>query len=274
MKVVYKVLRILIPIAIVATVIYFLARVEQPAEKQLLNYLDNNAVAYHLQSSDEVSNILGSIDPKNKHNDLKVSLPDSSILMHYFTLNDGIISWHLTRQKTLAKVYWVFVHDQYNPNEDSLLVSEPINKIYQVKVDDEKYFVAVSSSMVAIGTNGEIIEQIGEYDFFEYAQNLSLHNDLVKGSWSKLQEYLKSVSDVFNVLDLDAKTYIFDYYKGARTIFYTLKLGDIRDICMGLSKANFNGSLPKSTVAVWQKSFADNNCLLNKHTKDIQQELF
>jgi hypothetical protein len=274
MKVLVKILKIVIPIAAIITAIYFFSGSESSERKHLLTYLDQNSVAYHTQSVNDVQFVFESIDKQKSYSNLGTNLADSSYLMQYFAMNDGIISWHSTRQKTLAKVYWIFVHDLYDPFEDSSLVAEKIDNIFEVKINNEKYFLTVSNTLVALSANSEVIQELAHFDFFDDGLSTLLRKGILKGNWGELKAYLKEITPVFSSVDFDARGYYLEYYRGEASVFYTMRFDNLQKPCIGSGKAEFNGSLPSSTVAVWQSNFDDNSCMLAKHLKGSEQKIW
>jgi hypothetical protein len=74
------------------------------------------------------------IDSQTEHLNVISQLPDSSLLKGFFTQDASVVSWHLTRQNTLSKVYWVRINEDYDIKNDTLFQVEKINNLYQISV--------------------------------------------------------------------------------------------------------------------------------------------
>lgn len=274
MKIFFRILLAIILIGAIIGGVYYYIGQSKLEKKQLLTYLNDNAVAYHILNSADVAEIIGMVDNQKKSINIVSQLPDSSLLRKIFIQHKTIVSWHLTRQNTLSKVYWVPVSEEFDLIEDTLLHPEKINKLLQLKLGSLKIFIARSNRLLAIGEKGELMDDLSQFDFLIDDSIPSLSQNSVNGSWVKLQEYLRTKSEVFSTLDIDAKSYQLDYYASEGVVFYNLLLDSTAYLCPGMGKAIFNGSLPKSTIAAWQTNFSDNNCILDKHIKPIENQLW
>jgi hypothetical protein len=274
MRIFFRVLLVIVLIAAVTGAIYYFVGQSKLEKKKVSEYLDENAVVYYDLNTQGVDKIIEMIDSQTEHLNVISQLPDSSLLKGFFTQDASVVSWHLTRQNTLSKVYWVRINEDYDIKNDTLFQVEKINNLYQISVANKKLFVAVSDSTIAIGDKGELIGELSNYDFTLNNPTKSMKEESVRGSWKVLQKYLKTRSEVFSDFYIDGKTYQLEFYSSKGVVFYNLLLDSVADLCQGMGKANFNGSLPHSTIAVWQSNFSNNNCMLDKHAKAIETQLW
>jgi hypothetical protein len=274
MKIFIRVLLFAVLIAVVSGAIYYFSTYSKTERKSLLAYLDQNSVAFHSYNTYNISRIISFINQEQNEFDALKFLNDSSQLKKNLDVNGGIVSWHMTRQNELAKVLWIKVNDSFTLEDDTLIEFEKINDVFQINTQDRKLFLAKSKAFVAIGGKGEIIEALSAFDFYDGGLLNVVQKNKLQGSWKHLQNFLKNKSDVFAGFDIQAKNYVLDFDNSSDVVFYNLTLDSVAHICPGSGLANFNGSLPISTVAVWQSDFSDNQCIFDKHTKKVEQKLW
>jgi len=258
-----RILIILLTVVIAAGTIYFYFKKDDRPLTDLRTYLDEHAVLYHHYDSKTVERIThwrgGEADSEN---DLLGILPDSALAMHQVKAGRALVSWHLTRQKTLSPLYWIFTDENYELADDTFFEGKSVANLTEIK-EPQKFFMAKGTKLIVLGTDGELMEKTAENELYAGSFLREFPHNQFEGNTKQAFAWLKKQSSLFRNVPVKASKYRLVIHKVQDAYYYKLAIDSIQQVCGDLNADNFHKNIPVSATGAVQYAFGDAGCIRN-----------
>ncbi|MDA3866286.1 MAG: hypothetical protein PF489_05975 [Salinivirgaceae bacterium] len=264
-----KIALITLALLLAGTGVYYFFIRKMPEKKSLENYLNSEALVYLKPENTFLSSFDKSLNVKqSKLIGFLQELPDSSPLKVAYSLSHSIVSYHLNRQMEPIAVLWLFVDDSYSLNDDTLLVGEWIDDLFELKTRNSNLFAAATNGLVALGASGELMKNISEKSLAIEPELIEMPQHKLAGNIQYVKHYIERHHPYFEHLLVPGNMYHVSHVGTDSLAMFNGAISDVSSVCSGVGKGIFNNAIPYSAKAGWRYTFSDVKCLnqlINDH---------
>lgn len=274
-----KILKFIVLILIIfgaSAAVYFLFVVKSPKTSMFDDYLKNSAVFYHRSSPEVTDRVIYNTSNESSVFDFLNDLSPQSELQKTYNRGDAVVSWHLSRQEELTPVVWVFLPDNYKLKNDSLPSGKKVGDLIEIQSSEKSIFMAHSKRYAAIGSNGEIMQQISTMEFQITEVDKQMAANMVSGNMAKLRTYMKQFLPCLESLAVADKSYSVSFFGNENVSLFHGYIDS--SILAGISPSRTidNVAIPVSAQCLWYCKF-DNALsfvqLMNKQNSQLVWDL-
>lgn len=253
--------------------VYFLFVVKTPQAVSLNRFLLNESVLFHSKQGAVTKDVVMFTDVSKDFFDF-LSLHKYKTLADLYNYEEGIVSWHLTRQEKLVPFVWLFLPEGYDFETDSLAVGEPIGELYEIKSGESTFYFTRGDSYVVLGVNGEMMEKISSLKFsLEEAKNQIKLNQFL-GNLNHLKTYATSFAPYLSYIPNLHTSYSANFFGKSSPLWFHAFADSVLLTGLTHGTGTDNVNIPLSTRAFWQCKFESAQSLVHHISFDKTQLLW